>query len=182
MAPSTKDYWHCDCIRSLQSYSAFTSRVTVLKSKSNSYICSKYIISLALCLGTLMLFWQMLKVSAIYRPVQKLTGIKFLFCASLMPFFFCNQGSKCTHTHFLQLLPKPRGCCSLPFLQGFTETRHFLTKGSVILKDWSLSRTAPAALTGSTSWPFLQVRLCLRSLHAHPCIFVQDVPTAKCNR
>lgn len=124
-----------DYIKSLQTYSALISRLTVLKSKPNSCIWSKYIIFLALYLGTLMLFWQKLKVSAIYRPVQKLTGIKSLSCANLMPFFFCNQGSKHTHTYFLYLLPRPWGCCSLPFLQGFTETRHFLTKCNVILKD-----------------------------------------------
>lgn len=50
--------------------------------------------------GTLMLFWQKLKVSAICKPAQKLTGIKFPAGANLMPFFFCNQGSKHTHIFY----------------------------------------------------------------------------------
>lgn len=94
----TKNYFHFRLYQaSADLFSSFI-RVTALKSKLNSCIWYRYIISLALYVGTLMLFWQKLKVSAIYRPVQKLTGIKFPAGANLMPFFFCNQGSKHTHT------------------------------------------------------------------------------------
>lgn len=62
-----------------------------------------------------MLFWQKLKVSAIYRPVQKPTGIKFLSCANLMPFFFCNQGSKHTHIFSITIAKASGGVAVSPF-------------------------------------------------------------------
>lgn len=65
-----------------------------------------------------MLSWQKLKVSAIYKPVQKLTGIKFSAGANLMPFFFCNQGSKHTHK-FSMTIAKAWGVFQSPLSPGF---------------------------------------------------------------